>query len=60
MYEDVYSLTDRMFSVAKKNKQKSKMRSVYDVYRNIQQQGSRTNRKNERDAKRDGKSTKRV
>lgn len=36
MYEDIYSLTDKMFSVAKKNKQKSKMRSVYDVYRNIQ------------------------
>lgn len=31
MYEDIYSLTDKMFSVAKKNKQKS----VYDVYRNI-------------------------
>lgn len=36
MYEDIYSLTDKMFSIAKKNRQKSKMRSVYDVYRNIQ------------------------
>lgn len=36
MYEDIYSLTDKMFSVAKKSKQKSKMRPLYDVYRNIQ------------------------
>ena len=31
MYEDIYALME----IAKKNKQENKMRSVYDVYRNI-------------------------